>query len=529
MNDNMIAISTITPSTTNPRKHFDKVGMEELTDSVKRHGILQPVLVRRRDSKGGEPILMADGFAFELVAGERRFRAAKAAGLAEIPANVMELSDAEVLEIQVVENLQRRDLSPLEEADGYHALMQCAHGDGRPYTAEEIAHKVGKSKSYVYARLKLFELCPAGRNLLMDGEISTSVAEVIARIPSGLQDKAIASITRPYAPRTLAAVREHVQEEFMLKLGGAPFNVKSKAYFMPNALQPLPTCSACPKRTGNQVDLFADVKEKDLCTDPTCYGVKTAAAAAEFIEAQRAAGVTVIEGAEAKKLLPSPWASARGFVKPTEVCYEDPQHRTWEKLLGKACPEAVLVAHPSEAGKFVELIPEAAAVEAAQKKGFKFFQEAAEEKAAREAEDAKRTAELDREREVERQLRAAVREAIGKKGVNDALILELSREMVGDGDWPDWDFGDAGEEPDMDSLLRRLSGASSRELHQLYFDLLQASNRLSDMGSLEAIARGYGLDVKAISKKAKADAKKASKAPPQTSSGVTPIITPLIR
>ena len=117
-----IHLAAIRPSTTNPRKYFDAAALAELTESVQRHGVLQPILVR---PFAREPNAVADGY--ELVAGERRFRAAQAAGLEEIPATVRDLNDAEVLEIQVVENLQRQDLQPLEEWGCGHVRWCSSH------------------------------------------------------------------------------------------------------------------------------------------------------------------------------------------------------------------------------------------------------------------------------------------------------------------------------------------------------------------------------------------------------------------
>src|SRR5689334_19780351 len=165
-----IALAAITASKTNPRKRFDQAALDELADSIKRHDVLQPILLR---PNGGPDT-------YELVAGERRFRAAKAAGLVDIPATVRVLSDAEVLEIQVVENLQRSDLHELEEAEGYEQLLKCSHPNGERYTVDEIAAKVGKSRSYVFARLKLCALCPEARKAFYAGELDASRALLIA-------------------------------------------------------------------------------------------------------------------------------------------------------------------------------------------------------------------------------------------------------------------------------------------------------------------------------------------------------------
>lgn len=186
-----IQLASVAPGGTNPRKNFDPAGMAELTDSVKRHGVLQPVLVRpwpERKAPRGAVVARSGGY--ELVAGERRWRAAKAAGLAEIPALVRDLSDAEVLEIQVVENLTRQDLHPLEEADGYRQLRAAG------YDVSRIAERVGRSVAYIYDRLRLANLNDEARTLFADGKITAGHAVVLARLTPEQQD---AAITTPRA------------------------------------------------------------------------------------------------------------------------------------------------------------------------------------------------------------------------------------------------------------------------------------------------------------------------------------------
>lgn len=176
-----IPLTKLSPSPLNHRKHFDKVKMDELTDSVRAQGVIQPIIARPLPS----------GDKFEIVAGERRYRAAKAAQLVDIPAIVRELTDAQALELQVIENNQRVDVHPLEEAEGYEALMSCARPDGTAYSADEIAAKVGKSRSYVFGRLKLLQLGKASREAFHEGALDSSRALLLARIPvPELQDKA---------------------------------------------------------------------------------------------------------------------------------------------------------------------------------------------------------------------------------------------------------------------------------------------------------------------------------------------------
>lgn len=340
----MIPLACITPSPTNPRKHFDPVALDELTVSVRKHGVIQPVLVRAGTSPKDKRVI------WELVAGERRYRAAKAAGLEEIPAIVRSLTDAEALELQVIENLQREDLHPLEEAEGYELLLK-RHG----YTAEDLAGKIGKSKAYVYARFKLAALTPKGRAAFYAGKLNASTALLIARIPvPALQEKALAEITAvDYQGEPEFSVRDaahYLQEHYMLRLADAPFPPADDK-LLPKA----GSCAACPKRTGNQPELFGDVKGADVCTDPECFDAKKAAHLARARATAEAKGQTVITGKAAKKIVPYGRVSeGSGFIGLDEKNYSDPKQRSFRQILGKACPTPTLV--ESEAGKLIEVV-----------------------------------------------------------------------------------------------------------------------------------------------------------------------------
>jgi ParB/RepB/Spo0J family partition protein len=316
-----IAIGHIDASRTNPRKTFSETAHQELTESVRAMGILQPVLVRPHPSTAGH---------FEIIAGERRYRAAKAAGLTEIPALVRNMSDLDVLEAQVVENLQRSDLHPLEEAEGYEALIN-AHG----YNADRLAAKVGKSRSYIYGRLKFTALSDAARKAFYDGDIDASVALLLARIPNdALQAEALQSIVDPAhydEPLSYRQAKDLVHGSYMLHLADAPFDITDTTL-----VQHAGPCTTCPKRTGAQPELFADVHHKDVCTDTTCFGEKRAAHGDRVINQAKAEGRYVIEGKTAKKLMPYPhsgfWNS--GYTKLDERCQADqPKMRTLRELL----------------------------------------------------------------------------------------------------------------------------------------------------------------------------------------------------
>ena len=153
--------------------------MAELAESIKKHGILQPILVRTIVSKVGSPNIIG----YEIVCGERRFRAAKDAGLKEIPVAIKKLTDTEVVEIQVVENLQRSDLHALEEADGYRQLMKVK------YDAARIAERVGRSVKYVYDRIKLLNLIEPLQKEFREDKITAGHAILLARLTPDEQKK----------------------------------------------------------------------------------------------------------------------------------------------------------------------------------------------------------------------------------------------------------------------------------------------------------------------------------------------------
>lgn len=180
----MIPLADICLSTTNPRRHRDGAADAELTESVKKLGVLQPVLVRPAPAPtkpSSKPRAK-----YELVVGSRRLAAAAAAGLTEIPATERELTDVEVLEIQIVENLQRSDVHPLEEAEAYVQLHE-----RHKYDVEKIAERVGRSGKYVYDRMRLMALVPEAQNLFRDNRITAGHAILLARLKAADQRLAL--------------------------------------------------------------------------------------------------------------------------------------------------------------------------------------------------------------------------------------------------------------------------------------------------------------------------------------------------
>jgi hypothetical protein len=259
--------------------------------------------------------------------------------------------------VQLIENLQREDLHELAEAEGYEALLK------QGMTAEEIAAKVAKSKSHVYARMKLIALAPAVRVAFYDGTVNASVALLIARIPvHELQERALKRITEidPYhkEPMSVREAQDYVRDEFTLKLAGAPFP-REDATLCPKA----GACGECPKRTGNQpADLFGDIKSADVCTDPVCFRSKRDAHQKRELEKAKATGTTVIGARQARRIMPegrgyfysSDGAHKQlrnGYARPSDTCLDDPKKRTYAELAGKDAP-TVLIQDPDNGRVF---------------------------------------------------------------------------------------------------------------------------------------------------------------------------------
>ena len=171
-----LPISQVEPGLKQPRKRFDEESLQDLADSIRTHGVIQPLTVRR----------LASGY-YQIIAGERRWRAAKLAGLTEIPAVIIEADDRKVMELGLIENLQREDLNPVEEANGYKVLM-----DEYGLTQEEVAQRVGKSRPAVANALRLLALPDAVHQLLEEGKLSAGHARAILSVPSGELQKKLA-------------------------------------------------------------------------------------------------------------------------------------------------------------------------------------------------------------------------------------------------------------------------------------------------------------------------------------------------
>jgi ParB family transcriptional regulator, chromosome partitioning protein len=273
-----VSLSLLVESSTNPRQHFAEDDLNELADTIRKSGVFQAILARPKDER------------LEIVFGARRYRASLLAGKETIPALVREMSDAEVLEAQLVENLQRRDVHPMEEAEGYKRLLLLTEPT---YTIEQIAAKVGKTPTYITTRLKLTELCDEVTAAFYQHHIGVGHALLLAKLPADQQQagmkacfKEVYTGSGDKPARILLPVRSlrfWIETNILLLLKDTPFN-KRDAQLVPTA----GSCADCPKRTGHNKLLFGDDlgRQGDQCTDPTCYQSKVAAHVAKSIVAK---------------------------------------------------------------------------------------------------------------------------------------------------------------------------------------------------------------------------------------------------
>lgn len=204
----VLPISQVEPGLKQPRKRFDEDALADLAESIRLHGIIQPLTVRR----------LSSGY-YQIIAGERRWRAAKLAGLAEVPAMIVEADDRTVMELGLIENLQREDLNPMEEALGYRVLM-----DEYGFTQEDVSLRVGRSRSSIANALRLIALPDAIQALVEDGRISAGHARALLILPSGTLQKKLAQkiINEGLSVRQAESLAKRLlrQEEVIQEHGG---------------------------------------------------------------------------------------------------------------------------------------------------------------------------------------------------------------------------------------------------------------------------------------------------------------------
>lgn len=409
-----IAIGRLRPSPTQPRKTF--TGIDELAEDMKLR-ILSPLIVRAHGAEN-----------FEIVDGERRYRAAKKAGIAALPCSVRALTDAQVVEIQLVSQGQRQDLHPLEEADTY-AILQSKFG----YSVDDIAAKVGKSTATIYARLKLAVLCKPAREAFLEEKFGLSIALLIAKVadPSKQADALKQVLTEGDKPgpsvMTTEEVRDLIVREYALVLKDASFD-RADATLIASA----GACSSCPKRTGANPALFSDLESKDdLCTDAKCFQAKKDADWARKTDDAKRKGLKVLTDDEAKKVFVngSYVASSAAFVDLDARNFDDPKCRTNKAILGsKAADVEVVIARDAD-GNTHKLVAKKAFAAVAPIKPDTLAED------EREKKRAKAEREKQKAKEVAHQARMAnVADLAARREPTDALWRAIAA-AVADNNW----------------------------------------------------------------------------------------------
>lgn len=404
-----IALRDIDESVDNTRKDFGE--LQELAESLKHFGVLQPVLVR------------PNGKRFELIAGARRYRAAKLAGLEVLPAFVHQVDAKAAQQARIVENVQRKDCSALEEAQAYRRLQELSG-----VTSDEVASQVGKSKSWVVQRLKLLELGPEGRKAVLDGRIDIAVAVPLARRPKAVQAETLERLLNFIAdnvsgePTSVKDQLEYLLEEDSKSLKGAPFDTKdAKLHEAAGA------CSACPKNSANgPADLFDSIEKKTAwCTDTACYAEKCRLAwktqAAKF----SALGAKVLSVSEGAKLFAYDGLGyGSRYVEAQKTAPDDKKKRSWSALV-RGLPKEKrpqLYVAPDKQLKPRELYDRDEATKAiADELGLKWAEDVVERI---EEKQAKADPEMRRKLEAES-------DALDK--VLEEVMLELAEAIAGDG------------------------------------------------------------------------------------------------
>jgi ParB/RepB/Spo0J family partition protein len=436
----------IQPDPNQPRKAFDETKLKELADSIRSQGIVQPLALEFIPAKFKiiEPDLscsdyqlmerMPDGTwlwrdscaeksieslrevgwpaHFEsraagingktmfkdshiIVCGERRWRAAGIVGLKDVPAIVFTaLTDQQRFDMQFIENNQRENITALEEAEALKGQLAKRRMEDSKFSPEDLAKELGMSRAALYEKLKLTRLHPPIREALLAGKVSVSIAGEIAKVPTPkAQEQLLEEISKAYRPLSVRDVQELIEEEYVKQLSEAPFST-TKIY--PSVLNDAlldTTCTACPYRTGNMLEEFPDLKTRpNVCTNPACFGEKCKAHWLETADEAREKGKKVFTEKEFRKL-------KSDYIDGGKHEYAENRNGTFEQLMGKHKPEAILVATAEGLKKYY---PKAEVAPALRANGVKLYRsdaksiETPEQKTKREAAEKEKEAERGR-------------------------------------------------------------------------------------------------------------------------------------
>lgn len=386
-------LDKIKPGKSNPRTDFNEEALAELSESVATHGILQPIVTRPDWCIGKSPaeIAQINGNApatvfLEIVAGERRYRAAVKAKLGTAPVSIRLFSDQDVLEIHLIENLQRENLDPFEEAAGYRQLLDLKDASGGPvHTVKSIAARVHKDRARVYHRMKLLNVPSSLRTAVRNG-VSVRVAEMVGEIPTKeMREAAAAEVLKPtnpsygVGPLTVLQTRDLIETRFNRQLSAAQFDQKDPT--LVPVMQDDQTgerigggaCTDCPRRTGNMEELKGKTKRPDVCTNPQCFSLKTNAHFARLMETVVADGKKILTDDEAFETFED--NGSISFDSPLVKLSEQPDRQevradfpgklpSWKKLIDGLEAKPQLYVARDSLGRIFELVNRDLAIEA---------------------------------------------------------------------------------------------------------------------------------------------------------------------
>jgi ParB/RepB/Spo0J family partition protein len=356
------AIHELAPSRTNRSVREDEA-LLALAATMKVVGLLQPILVRRLPAERLQETFESAETrkaAYEIIAGERRWVAAKLAGLKRVPILLRAADDAAALTMQLIENLHRADLNPLDEARGIQRLVQ-----DHNYTREDAADALHKSRTHVFESLRLLNLCPEATAAIEAGQLKRSVALLVAQRPTMAMQaeftKRVLTEGPGNGPLSYRSALDLAKRNYMTELAQAPFALDDT-----QLLRTAGPCSACPKRTGANPELW-DKSGADVCTDTACFADKKEAHYERMRKQAAERGQKIITGREAREIMPTDNANPAGYLlldKPSQG-----SSAPLRQVLGQDVPAAKVVLIETPGGGMVEAVPARAAGAALEARG----------------------------------------------------------------------------------------------------------------------------------------------------------------
>ncbi len=360
--NNTLALSDLVRSKTN-RHIVEDEALLAMAATMKVYGVLQPLLVRRLPAERLQDTFVDEATrhaTHEIIAGERRFMAARVAGLRRVPVLVIATDNTTAVVLQLIENLHREDLNPLDEAHGIQLLV-----DDFGMTREAVAESLGKSRTHVFESLRLLNICPEAIAALKTGTLNRSVALLVAQRPTpALQveyTKKVLTGGPDGGPLSYRSAKDLAQRNYMTDLAQAPFALDN-AKLLPQ----VGACTQCPKRTGANPELW-DKAGADVCTDTACFADKKEAHYEALKAEAQAKNRKIITGREARELMPTEGATPKGYIlldKPKKG-----ETESMRQVLGQDVPQSKVVLIETPSGGMVEAVPQRAAGEALQAKG----------------------------------------------------------------------------------------------------------------------------------------------------------------